>query len=470
MTKRRIAGAAFFLAAVMMMVGCNTQQGAGQVDIQGKLVTACGQPLAYKAVYIPGHQPVLTDSEGGFAVSDVKSPYDIIVANVFLTDFSEGPDLPVVVYQGLTRTDPTLTLRSSDQRRDPGCVASSVAGSFYPAGSDENVESGALLFIGNRARVGYEYRGDYKLSLDYSPDYLGANNASLIGLQWIKDSDTGNPKAFFYGGRETLTLGDGQRITDHVLKMSPIGSRILSVSVTKPDLLQLSDDYAVSQYVTVDGLGTLMSIGDLGGDEVDENGRYVFVGPSAPDLGIGSTLVANGDYSGEFLRPAGVESDYLTGIDGYGFAWTNAGEDGDVEIDLGNPLIPITPLNDVAVDPGEAVFSWRGNEGAVYIVDFDLDGRVGVEVVTTSTSFSFPDLSGLGIDFSGLHEGEWMITEMEGSAMPASVDDVAGEYSRMFRDIMSNSFITYPTYPGEWGRGYYVRAGEFRIESGASED
>ncbi len=83
-------------------VTANAQVNVAQsVTISGYVKDLDGEPIAGATVIIKGKAPTTTGASGNFSVSNVTVPYEI---RLIISGFQQS----AVVYQGLTRSDPTL--------------------------------------------------------------------------------------------------------------------------------------------------------------------------------------------------------------------------------------------------------------------------------------------------------------------------------------------------------------------------
>lgn len=74
------------------------------IDVDGTLRDMAGDPIAGADVHVIGMEPVISGADGRFSVASVRAPYDV----AFIVRH-ETKDLSwAIVYQGLTRSDPTL--------------------------------------------------------------------------------------------------------------------------------------------------------------------------------------------------------------------------------------------------------------------------------------------------------------------------------------------------------------------------
>ncbi|XOB98199.1 hypothetical protein ACMC9I_09845 [Deinococcota bacterium DY0809b] len=446
-------------AGLVMLAGCGTQT-AGGVTVEGKLLDLCGQPLAYKTVFVAGHDPVLTGSDGSFTIEGVQTPYDLIISNAYLMPEARQ-EIPVLIYAGLTKTEPVLWASDAGVPGNDRCAHASVSGSITPTQSSDEYRNGAALVLGPYVSADdFAYSADpsYNLNLYFDPDRAG--DATLLGLQWRRDLTSGNATAFLAAKRTPVTLEDGGAVNQD-LALEGIQSRDLSVGVELPEVMSLEE---VAHYVTLDGKTLPLQTASLDPDQTDANGRFQLVGPVG--AGTGSAVVAWATYGG--LGPLGRYGSLdLSGIEGYASAWQQVpAEDNAVTLSLPDPLVPIAPLNGATID-FDTAFSWAGPEGALYDVIIGLDQPgpdVSVEVITSRTKLQLPDLSDMGMRFDNALYGYWALVGFGGAAVPGSADDLASPESI---DFLAPLYLEFQALQGASGYFESVDAGEFTFPGGA---
>ena len=427
MTKKSAVfiGIAAFLA--LLFTGCGAPQGSGSVTVEGTLIDPCGQPQPYTTVYIPGQEPALSDAEGHFTFTDVASPYDLVVAGAHL--LNDRPSrISVLVYQGLTRTDPVI-VAATDRHTLAGCERMSVSGSIEPVRDSAAYRNGVGIVAGQAAAGGnFAYDADpaYELSLAYEP---GVSKASLFAMQWRRDTSNWDAVEYLGYTRRQITL-DGEELTQDLNLSTPMGSRPVRVTLAAGAPLPLE---SIGQFVSVDGENLNIRTSRMYPPEA-ENGVYNFVAPVAD--GVQPLMVAR-TYYGSEVEAGSVGGRSLEGVGAEILFWKRAAADEDsIEMTMPDPVVPIAPLaGSQLIDFEGARFSWAGPEGAVYDSIFDL-GRTGysIEVVTASTSIEIPNLRDVGLAYRNdrIDRVRWRIYALGGEGAPTSVDEVAEGSSRAF--------------------------------------
>ncbi|WP_457629994.1 hypothetical protein [Oceanithermus sp.] len=450
--KAVFTGMVAFLA--LLFAGCGAPQESGTATIEGTVVNTCGVPQPYVIVFITGHEPVITDSQGHFAVEGVSAPYDLVIngAHLYSEDYGRTA---LLVYQGLTRTDPLLTAAFYGEE---GCVTHRVSGAITPEQASSDYRNGAGIVAGKAMAAGefsYDASPSYSLELSHDP---GDTQASLFAMQWRRDTSSRDAVEYLGYARKQITLGEDESLSEDLVLEGELES--LPVQVTLAGEAPFTS-MSISQFVSVDGenLGIITAeIRDS--DAAAAGGVYNFVAPQAE--GIAPLMAARGGY-GDGLGPGSVGGASLAGVEGGVLFWQRL-EPGATSLEMAIPelVVPITPLNGAwLADPSSTRFAWSGPEGAIYDVFFGLeDAYLSVEVITTSRSLTLPDLSELGISYDREDVLFWEIYAMGGEGAPASVDEVAGDSVRTFIvDSRQGVPLT--------SQGYYfsVYAGDFGVGS-----
>ena len=450
-----LAGA--LAAGLLIFAGCGTQ--TGSVVVQGKLVDVCGQPMAYKAVAVSGHDPVLTAEDGTFTVDGVQVPYDVAIGNAYIMamDYQE---LPILVYKGLTSLEPVLVAKDANARWDESCAHATVNATLIPADPetplDDSYRNGMGLMLPpyyDADDFAYDAAGN--VTLAFNPDL--DPTATLLGVQWQRDATTYDATAFLGAKVETVTLADGET-QDVEMQLEPIDSRTLTVNVEYPDLYNLGD---VMHRVTYEGSGLAIETARISSRDANEDGTFTVIGPVG--AGLGSQVLVDGAYGNELVLD-GVDTEDLVGVFGWGGVWVNAPEGSDVvTARLPEPLVPVAPLQG-AVITADTTFSWSGAAGTVYHAIFDVNQSgpdLTIEVVTTDTALSLPDLSGLGISYDNAWDLRWSMFGLGGDAFATNMDDLATEEG--IAPYMTLGGLEFVSLPGTQGYFYYVEAGDYDI-------
>ena len=96
------------------------------ITVNGFVKDFDGEPVSGVSVYVKGKTPSVTDANGAFSIADVTTPYEI---RVILSTQQTG-----VIYQGLTRPDPTLLYFTSLTTSK----SATISGNVPPALREDN--------------------------------------------------------------------------------------------------------------------------------------------------------------------------------------------------------------------------------------------------------------------------------------------------------------------------------------------
>ena len=421
--KKRALVLAVLISGLALLASCGNQGNTGN-EVDGKLIDFCGQPLPYKTVYIPGHQPVLTNAEGEFSVPDVEAPYDLVVANASFV-LTEMAGMPIVVFKGLTEAEPLIAVHDRGESSNDSCATATAKVTFSSDDSgSEYANAAALVLPPYLTSQRFSTGMSATLTLHFNPDMAG--DGTLLGIQWKTDE---NSDATEFTGikSETVKLEDGANITKDQFELDAKGitGQKLTLSVDAPEVYRLG---VINNYLTIGDVTLSTSTATIQADEADDNGNYKLVVPVAD--GVGSMVEVSASYGGavksKSLSALGIES-----AKGKIYVWQKAPVGSkSMTVKFPEPLIPVAPLNGATLDPNEAVFSWTGHEGDLYDAIFLLgtnDLGFSVEVVTTDTSLQLPDLKSLGMLYDNVEYGRWGIFNIGGETSPGSIDAALSE-------------------------------------------
>ncbi len=427
MVKRNAVFTGIAAFVVLLFTGCGGPQGSGTLTVEGTVVDPCGAPQPYATVFITGQAPSLTDAEGRFTFDDVSTPYDLVVAGASL--FNEDPeDNSILVYQGLSRTDPVITARVEGSPVS-GCKRLEVSGTITPARDSSAYRNGAGIVAGLAAKgnnFAYDSNPSYRLRFNYED---GVTNATLFAMQWRRDTSTWDAVEYLGYTRQQLTLGDESSLTRDLDLTSPMESRPVEVTLAAGAPFPLE---SIGQFVSVDGENLNIRTARVYAEEVTD-GVYKFIAPKAE--GIGPVMVARA-YYGEEVSGGSVNTADLSGVDAEILFWKRLGEDEDaVEMVMPDPVVPVSPLPGGRLgDAASARFTWSGPEDAIYDVVFGFEeAEYSIEVITSKRSLALPDLSGMSFLYGNEPDQMyWSIYALGGQGVPADMDGVADESTRAF--------------------------------------
>ena len=165
------------------------------ITVSGFVKDIDGEPVSGVPVIIKGKAPVTTDANGAFTVSNVSKPYEARV--IFSTDQA------AIVYQGLTRSDPTLIYLGTTS----SYKTATISGSVPPAAGKVTkvfFTSGSMAWSTNADQG----TGSYTLSVDWK----GTANSMTGKLQVLRftQNSSGMPVQYdAYGSEDNLTVSAG---------------------------------------------------------------------------------------------------------------------------------------------------------------------------------------------------------------------------------------------------------------------
>lgn len=460
------------ILAAALLAGCGTQQQETGAAVTGQVLGACDEPIQYLTVYIPGHDPVLTDENGRFEIDGVEAPYDLVLANahlfseIVLDDEIAQNGTSLLVYKGLSRTDPTVYAVKNDDGQS-NCDLVDVSGSISPAGEDDTYRNGVQIIGASGTDWGvFAYDSDPGYSLHLLPDNIGSQ-ATIYGIQWKVDPESSDAAEFLEYTKEAVSI-DSDTVEKDLQLTQALQNKVVSVTIKSQEPINDGD---VSHYPVIDDVNLQIQTAKVASSETVD-GVYSFVVPQAE--GVGSLFVADGSYGKSFFK-AGLGDAGIDQSVGEVIYWKRlpAGEDS-LEMTAPQPVVPVVPLADSAIDPLDVTYAWSGPDGAVYDVVFVansyswyyFEDTKTVEVVTTDRSLKMPDGSALGFNLlSDTYDQwlDWYILGLNNEGAPVDVDDLASPPSTA---NLINWFAKFDPPPySEEGSMYFVYAGSFTISS-----
>ena len=404
-TSRRLLAPLFLLLAACNGGAVTAPASSDSIDIaiaitvEGRVLDSLvRRPAAGVQVAIVGRPPTVTDANGKFTVAGVVPPYDAIVYT----------SSTAIVYQGLTRSDPSLI-------HEPPLIQLSLPASAQVSGSltggagwntgahvtgvlmrwdDENnlcLGSSSPTSCGG-ALVGSS--GDYSAGLPWG----GAPptpSLRLYALQWALDGN-GNPDyATGYGQLET-TVTNGGVYPNLDIDLAPVSTSVLGGTVGLPPGANL-DSYA---WAAETDLGDVMVLGQDTATSAAFSGKV----PVIPGATYRLAVTASG--------PAGTSVAVRQGLP--------------VSSSLNVQLLP--PPNLTAPADGtqwvdhQTVFTHDGPTGAVHLFAYQALGNgPSFAIFTKDKSVRIPDLSAYGLGLPAGMPYAWGVR----STGPASVDQIA---------------------------------------------
>lgn len=212
------------LALLTLLAGCPSDpEGDSTLTVNGTVVTLEGEAIAGARVRIPGHAEQVTDAAGGFSISGVTVPYDVVAVS------TQDDWTFAAVYVGLSGSAPVVAIDPQGTRR--GSDASGTLADFTaPTGA-------VTTAIACSAEVhGYTLtpNGTGAFSTVFPIDWQGPAEtvASFYALQFTPDAD-GLPQAYgAFWGLGGVTLTDGGTATGLSLPRGLVAATEVTATVT----------------------------------------------------------------------------------------------------------------------------------------------------------------------------------------------------------------------------------------------
>ncbi|MGO9063236.1 MAG: hypothetical protein ACLQIH_00700 [Myxococcaceae bacterium] len=358
------------------------------ITVTGTVLTEQGLwPAAGVSVSI-GSSITTTDADGGFSLSNVIPPYDVAVVS--------RDDNLAVVYQALTRTDPTITFSTypNGNPSNAGTVSGTV--STNAPGAVQASLAWASPLTGPQTQT--VTASPFSLNLYWN----GA--ASIVGnlhaLQLLTDAVSGEPYGWAYGLQSGVAVANSQTTSNQEIAMTSGALSTITGSVSGPaaygaPITSVSVDFADGASILVVTAGT--PIGSFAYATPAGIGATISVGASVftstPDNGaLGSTVYVRG------LSPD------ATGV----------------SVSVPEAAVPISPANGATGLPANTAFTWTPYSGGIHEVSFS--GSALITIFTAATTTTVPDLSAQGISLGNVGL-QWTVY---GVGPFATMDEFAG--------------------------------------------
>lgn len=388
--------------AALIACGDATGPGSDVITVNGIVMDELLRPQSGVGVMIAGHPYVITDADGRFTVTGVRTPY--VLGTGLLQERG------VLAYSGLTRGDPMVVVPGSPS--DHGLRSGSALGRIRDepgyAGSDHQRKS---VYFESPEAVGMgsvDAAGTYVVA----PRWRGPSTTTgtIHALRTHFDPTTGLPTEYGYGTIADVTLSDGEGLSGMDVQLAPIEAGSISGSVSVPD------GYAVTSRTLSADFGTSPTVA---------RAWHLFT----EDSGAGAFDYVTPILSGAtFSLSARAEAGQAYGT----VVHTGLGTDAR-DLTFSAPAAPVllAPEDEHALVGVGTQFGWTGMDDAVYLLAIRYaggDDRVPTPpsyyVFTTETTAPLADLSGFGMPYQRGTPYTWTV---HGWAPVGSVDDIAVE-------------------------------------------
>jgi hypothetical protein len=341
------------------------------ITVNGTVLFRDGEPVAGAQVAI-GATITTTASDGTFSISGVTTPYDLI------SIATNGTQQYGVVFQGLTRPDPTIPYLGT--ALGTATVTGTISGGnvIPTAGETTAIAWGSPQVLDSPAAL---TSSAYTLSLQWSGSTT--TTGKVHALQWTNSATAPVlPTAFtYYGSSATVTASTATPVTADVT-LAAITSTSISGSVTIPSATGYSLAYKLAEVAFDDGAFI--------GEGLDDTASttFTYVTPSITDGKI--SLIAEATYTQNNLMLA----DSL--VENFGNEPNATG----VSLVLPEVALPVSPASGtmgVTSGPAGTLFTWTPFAGGINLVEFTSANHAFYYVLTTATTTTIPDLSGEGL-------------------------------------------------------------------------
>lgn len=391
---------AFF--SLLFIVGCEEDSpsepnGNGQtITVSGFVKDFDGESVAGVPVIIKGKAPVTTDANGGFTVANVSKPYEARV--IFSTDQS------VLVYQGLTRSDPTLIYLDVTSAGKSATISG-----FVPpaAGKITRVffTSGTMSWSTNADQG----TGVYTLNI-YWKGSANSVSGKLQVLRWTQNVG-GLPNQYdAYGFEDNLTVSAGGTFPDNnftAANLTDPPEQNISGSIVRPS--SSYDLYNKSLYLFFGNAE--IYLGEEWGAGLSDNFSYVVPSITGATFGINASASLSATPTDRYTYYA------KRGIMG--------GSSG-ITINLASsPQLNIPAHNGSGIDTTTQFLWTKGNGGGICLlyVSPNMWGTGPTFWIFTATnSASIPNLAPQGMGLPSNTSYMWRVAQV----FPvSSIDDAA---------------------------------------------
>jgi hypothetical protein len=359
-------------------------------------------PAANFGVYVKGvTEPAFTNSVGNFRIEGVVAPYDLVILD---------PDIAssVIVYQGLTRPDPTVVALVASNPYSAG-IGGTLSGVPFPTPTPPPASQTLVhtfMPAGFRSTIGVNAAtGAWNSSLSWGNS--SEASVKVTALRFVVGAD-GLPSTFPGYARSTEQIVDGVGLVVNPV-LAPVPATSLSGSIIRDESLDSAYVWPVIDFggqAVPQSAPTLLALADILDLPASLVGTSNTFQRSAPDVGVPFAMSAQGS------SPTGSITHVRRNL--------SAGASG-ITLDLPAPPRPLLPVQNAVVTSGTQ-FAIQSDDQSVNYFRFELNGgQRSISVLTADDSITFPDLSELGID--GYFNG---VVYYQSYGPYDSLDDAAG--------------------------------------------
>lgn len=387
---------------------------AQSITVTGYVKDIDGEPIAGATVIIKGKAPTTTGAGGNFSVSNVTVPYEI---RLIISGFQQS----AVVYQGLTRSDPTLFYLTSTTPMK----SATISGTVPPAAGKTTM----VFFVsGTKAwsTVANPTNGTYLIFADWKGS-TSSYTGNLQVLRWTSNPN-GLPLQYdAYGSENNVTISNGGAFTNNNFVASDFtdpAEQNITGSITRP-----SSSYAIiNKNLYLNFGNAYISLSGESGVGLTDNFSYTVPSISGAtfQIDVNATVSAIPNSRITLYSEKGISG----GSTGINITLVSA------------PQLNLPTNNGIGIDT-TSQFLWTKGSGAGINIVLILPMGQGPQffIYTDGNSTNIPNLSpqGLGLPSNAFYQ--WNTVEIS----PISSIDAAA----------SDSFISLINgYGGDNSRGY----------------
>ena len=347
---------------------------SGTITVTGTVVDIDGQPAAGQTVLVTSgsfSQTVTTGSAGVFSVLMVPTPYNATVIQ----------STQAVQYQGLTRTDPTLTAFFFVTDNRSASLAGSFSGGNYPESPGDQTQ---LVFNSPQTTrsLGDPTSGSYSKSIPWPG--ASTTTGTLYALQ--VHNIAGLPADYpGYGTLNAVSLTDMGSLTNQNITLQQVTPGSLSGSVSAPT------GYTVFYKSVALQVAPSLSLSAI--FDATSTASFTYVTPNISNTSLTVTAAATGA-AGEFsaVLMAGESAN------GSGLTFTIPPA----------PTLTAPPASSTGVTVSTP-FVWTSYPNGIYEFQATSTSGPTFYVLTAATTATLPDLSAAGLPLPATTSYSWSI-------------------------------------------------------------
>ena len=358
-----------------------------QLDVTGTVLGVGGAAQMGLTVFISGHPPVVTASDGSFSFSAVSAPYDLTVADP-VDGFSH-------TFVGLTTAAPTV--------RPLGLLLTAIGSGDYGATVTGSLQHGTLVPLpaDHRAKVCVEGLAVVLVSACVSvapgnsnytlqPRWSGASIASVRLRAYVYEMDAeGEATAIVAGGTTApFDLVDASAPVQDVTVNATASQAVVDSTTTVPSGYTLAQRGLIAHYTDFASIDVFPGTG----------------------TSLTRQLVAP-FFTGTEYSALALATSNVPGSASISVAWSAGHVSGDsVALELPTPVVPVSPANgalDVTEDTLFTVVNASGGIATFVISPASSGPRFAI--TSSGTEARIPDLAAIGLALPAGTDYTWQV-------------------------------------------------------------